>query len=49
MEEALAIGAAGYVLKTDAIHLLAAVDAVLADGQFVSALLLEPALTASND
>jgi DNA-binding NarL/FixJ family response regulator len=38
-EEALAIGAAGYVLKTDAIHLLDAVDAVLAGGQFVSAAL----------
>jgi len=49
VEEALAIGAAGYVLKTDAIHLLAAVDAVLAGGQFVSALLSGPALIASND
>ena len=49
VEEALAIGAAGYVLKTDAIHILAAVDAVLAGGQFVSALLSVPALTASND
>ena len=49
VEEALAIGAAGYVLKTDAIHLLAAVDAVLAGGQFVSALLSGPALVASNE
>ena len=39
VEEALAIGAAGYVLKTDAIHILAAVDAVLEGRQFVSAAL----------
>jgi len=49
VQEALAIGAAGYVLKTDANHLLAAVDAVLAGGQFVSAPLLESVLAASND
>lgn len=50
VREALSLGAFGYVVKIDArIDLLAAVDAVLAGTQFVSAMLLGPALTASND
>ena len=39
--EALNIGAAGYVVKTDANHLLLAVDTFLDGRQFVSAALLE--------
>jgi DNA-binding NarL/FixJ family response regulator len=54
VQEALAIGAAGYVAKKDALHLLAAVEAVLGGGQFVSDRLLgqmvkTPPLTASDD
>jgi DNA-binding NarL/FixJ family response regulator len=39
--EALAIGAAGYLVKTDANQLLVAVDTVLDGRQFVSAALLK--------
>jgi len=54
VHEAFAIGAAGYVMKMDAIHLLAAVEAVLDGGQFISATLSRDVvealpLTASDD
>ena len=40
-QEALNIGAAGYLVKTDANQLLVAVDTVLDGRQFVSAALLK--------